>query len=243
MSFPLDDQLLGPRDWGARPSCEGVILHTTEYADATRASATQCARDQAKRTATGGWAQPGSYNFIVYDGGVLLTVKPQHASGGINPASEFWNPEPWLRDMLGAEAFRDPTMHHLQISFSGRAAHLSEAAHNGRKWALDMIRDAARIILWAERRDWAADNLVVSGHVHWQDNRTDPGAGVLDFVLDAYEKLVEPTPDDSGDVATTDWKAVAAQRLKTIKRLRIRLSDAESKIIAAREALDDGTDQ
>lgn len=191
MTFPTDDIQEGPRSWGRRPSTEGVILHTTEYAGPTRASAETCARDQAKRTPDRGWAQPGSYNFIVYDGGVLLTVPYLEASGGINPASAAWAPEryPWLRAMLGAAAYGDPTMHHLQIAFSGKAAQLAAG-----KYPANMIDSAARLLVWAEDADWADDNLVVSGHCHWQTNRSDPGAGVIDMVLLRYAQLRVPAP-------------------------------------------------
>lgn len=239
MGFPLDDQLLGPRNWGRRPTTAGTIFHTTEYADATRASAVQCARDQSKRTASGGWAQPGSYNGILYDdgekAGVLITVPPRDASGGINPASPYWNPEAWLRDFLPAEAFRDPTMHHIQWSFSGKAARLADGVKNGTPQAKRLIVLAARLLVWTESRTWAADNQIVSAHVDWQDNRSDPGAGVIDAILEQYEILIAPMPSEP---SATDWEAVAADRLATIRRLRKRLAAKEAKINEAREVLE-----
>lgn len=207
MTFPTDDIQTGPRSWGRRPATVGVILHTTEYsgyngaAPYDRATAVRCARDQSARTLTGGWKQPGSYNFIVYDrnspgarGGALLTVPYLEASGGINPASPAWAPErfPWLRELLGPKAYADPTMYHLQICFSGKAADLSAG-----RYPANMIDTAARIINWAEDSDWANDNLVVSRHGDWQTNRTDPGDGVLQRVLARCAELrrqAKPAP-------------------------------------------------
>lgn len=191
MTFPVDDIYPPPRprSWGARAGHVGIIWHTTEYAGTSRASALACARDQAARGPNGEWLQPGSYNFIVYDGGVLLTVPYLEASGGINPASTSWAPQPWLKSLLPAPAFAEPTMHHLQVAFSGRAV---DGAAN--RWPSNMIDTAARIGLWMERSAWGADNLVFSGHADWQSNRSDPGAGVIDRIIARMQQLGSPAP-------------------------------------------------
>lgn len=234
MTWPVDDIYLldntPQHNWGPRPATDGVILHTTEGSGPTRTDA----------LATAQWQQsnPGSYNFIIYDadsagskGGVLLTIPYKEACGGINPASPYWNPEPWLKDLLPARAFADPTMYHLQLSFSGKAAALSAG-----KYPDNMIVTAARLIKWAEESDWAADNLVVSAHAHWQDNRSDPGAGVLDRVLDAYEQL-SALPDTGTTDPVADLTEKLAACRKKRNQLRRRLEAAEQKIIAAQEAL------
>lgn len=257
MVWPVDDVMLGPRSWGKRPSTNGIIFHTTEYADASRASAVQCARDQARRTADGGWAQPGSYNFIIYDGGLLLCVPYREGSGGVNPNSDFWDPDAWLKEMLPGRAFRDPTMHHLQIAFSGKAKRLAAGSYSA-----NMLRTAARLVAWAERAGWGRDDLILSGHMHWQSNRSDPGAGVIDRILELYEErqraaarrraaaaaAAEPTatgaPADTGASAelaaasVPDYEALYRAERRRVRRLRARLRDAEARLTAAREALE-----
>lgn len=228
----IDEQKLGPRDWGVRPTTAGFIFHTDEYSGHDRATALRVIADQSRRGPGGTWIQPGSYNLHIHytDGkvGVIEAVPVRHASGGINPASPYWNPDPWLRDLLPPAAFADPTMHHIQIVFTGKVASLVAALDDGRAWARAMIERAAQIVQAVERTSWGADNAVLSGHRNWQDNKTDPGAGTIDRILDRYDALTD------GSVTTV---SLAERRLRTIRRLRVRLANAEAIIDAVRNAV------
>lgn len=228
----IDESRFGPRDWGARPTTAGFIFHTDEYGDHDRATALRVIADQSRRGPGGTWIQPGSYNLHIHytDGkvGVIEAVPVRHASGGINPASPFWNPDEWLRELLPAAAFRDPTMHHVQVVFTGSVARLVPALKDGKAWARAMVERAAELVQAVEGTAWGADNLILSGHRNWQDNKTDPGAGTIDRILDRYDALT-----DSG-VTTV---SLAEKRLRTIRRLRRRLEDAEAIIDAVREAV------
>ena len=183
MTFPADDIFLGPRSWGRLFGYEGIIWHTTEYGGTDRDTALRCARDQARRTADGGWAQPGSYNIIIYDknstggkGGALLTVPYLEASGGINPASKYWAPKPFLKSSLPSRAYLNPTMYHLQVAFSGNRANFDAG-----KIPPNMVETAIAIKAWWER-EIAKKKTVQSGHRDWQTNRSDPGSFLFDRI-------------------------------------------------------------
>lgn len=189
MAFPTDDIWLGPRAYGLRKGTEGAILHTTEGAGPTRQNAVDTAVDQS----LGGslYAGGGSYHFIIYDGGVLLTVPYRESAGSLtrertNPP---WAPKDWLFTMLSPAAMADPNAYLVAICFSGKAAEL--AAGN---YPENMIDTAARLILWIERESWGPDNLPVMAHSDFQSNRSDPGLGVVDRVLARYAELVAPPP-------------------------------------------------
>lgn len=229
---------LGPRSWGTRPGTRGAILHTTEYPTAGRADAERCIADQSKRTATGGWAQPGSYGWILYDGGAFLSVPYLEGAGGINPASSAWAPDryPWLRQLLGAEAYADPTMWHLQLAISGRAVDLLAALQLGRSWMHRIIDNAARIITWAELQPWAADNLVVSGHLHWQANRSDPGQPIIDAIVARCLELsrADQTPAPA-PTPPPDYRALYEAEVAKVTDLVGKLRDERARV-AARDA-------
>jgi hypothetical protein len=163
MAFPFDDQFLGPDNFGPLRGHEGIIWHTTEGGGFSRADAVSTARYQLTHL--------GSYNFIIYDGGVLLTVPPAHASGGINPASPAWAPSrfPFLKASLSAAAYANPTMYHLQVSFSGKRSEMDAG-----RMPANMLDTAIRLRDWWERTV-ARRVTLQSGHMHWQTNRSDPG--------------------------------------------------------------------
>lgn len=178
MAFPLDDILTGAPSYGRRRGTEGIIWHTTEGADATRTSALATARWQATPGAT-----TGSYNWIIYDGGLLLTVPYLEASGGVNPGSSAWAPGryAYLKNNLSLSAYADPNAFLLNVAFSGKTA-----AFRDGKMPQNMIDTAALLTKWVEAQDWSSRVLVHSGHMHWQINRSDPSQQVLDAIARAY---------------------------------------------------------
>jgi hypothetical protein len=171
MPFPTDDIFLGPASFGRRRGTEGFIWHTTEGADASRGSALATARWQL--------TNPGSYSWIIYDGGLLLTVPYLEASGGVNPASTSWAPEryPFLKANLSLSAYADPNAFLINVAFSGKTALFRDKGIPA-----NMIETAQRLVEWVEAQDWSARKLVHSGHLHWQRNRSDPSEKVLALI-------------------------------------------------------------
>ena len=179
MAFPLDDQLLGAPAYGRRRGTEGIVWHTTEGADTSRNAAVATARWQATPGAT-----TGSYNWIVFDGGLLLTVPYLDASGGLATGVQpYWQPDrfPFLKANLSLSAYADPNAFLLNVSFSGKAAEF--AAGN---MPQNMVDTAVALTRWVEAQDWSSRPLVHSGHMHWQTNRSDPSQTVLDAIARAY---------------------------------------------------------
>jgi hypothetical protein len=213
MTFPVDNIQLGPHTYGPRPRTFGVVLHTTEYADSSVASAEQCIRDQSPGGSL--WSGGGSYNFVLTDEGPILSVPYLEAAGGISgdhtPPTQIsprtgkpgtWGPDryPWLRQMLPAEAYNDPNLYLLQLSVSGKTSELHNypAIHR-------IAEDAAEILAWAEVQPEIEDNLVVMGHMNWQTDRSDPGQWFIDLVLEKYAALsVPPVTDPTGPIPTPD---------------------------------------
>lgn len=247
MAFPVEDIYPGVGENAPHPAtfgplgdlgngirCAGLIVHSTEGTDTSRAAALATAKWQL--------TNPGSYNWIVYDtasigarGGLLLTVPYLEASGGINPASSAWKPQPWLSSVLGAKVMGDPARYQLQVAFSGKAAQF--AAGN---IPPNMIDTVARLVLWIEAQPWGADNLVLSAHSDYQTNRTDPGAGVIDRILKRYAEIKNPPAPPPA----TDYKALyEAEKAKTVQQaeriavLQTQLATATSKINNAKAAL------
>lgn len=195
MTFPTNDILLGPAFFGPRKGSEGIIWHTTESADASRASAVGTAIWQK--------TNPGSYNFIIYDGGLLLTVPYLEASGGVNPASSAWAPGrfPFLRASLSAAAYADPNAYLLNVAFSGKTAVFRDQGI-----PVNMIETAVALTRWVEAQPWATPRLVHSGHQHWQSNRSDPSQKVLDLIARLYAP--EHDMKFTNPIVTQDWDTV-----------------------------------
>lgn len=233
MTFPANDIYLGPTAFGMRKGHEGIIWHTTEAAGTNRSAAVGTANWQK--------TNPGSYNFIIYDGGVLLTVPYMEASGGVNPASSAWAPGrfPWLKQLLTPAAYVDPNAYLMNIAFSGKAAEL--AAGN---YPANMIDTAARLVIWFEASAWGKDNAVMSSHANWQSNRSDPGAGVVDRILARYEAIKNPpapvpvpVPAPVPPPPVVDYKALyEAEHAKAIA-VAIRAAGLAARIEAAKAAL------
>ena len=122
MAFPTDDILLGAPSYGPRKGTEGIVWHTTEGADESRTSAVNTASWQATPGAT-----TGSYNWIIYDGGLLLTVPYLEASGGLaTGVAPYWQPGryPFLRQLLSPAAYADPNLRRL---LANALAHVAAA--------------------------------------------------------------------------------------------------------------------
>lgn len=214
MTFPVDDIYLGPATFGARKATEGIAWHTTE--------ATGFSRAHAIGTANWQKTNPGSYNWIIYDGGLLLTVPYLEASGGLATGGSAWAPEryPWLKRLLSPAAYADPNAYLLNIAFSGRTADILAGRMPG-----NMLDTAARLTRWVEQQAWGADNQVMTSHSDWQSNRSDPGAGTVDKILARYAALypAQPNPPPAPDyralyVAEQAKAAALAARLGTVKR-------------------------
>jgi hypothetical protein len=232
MSFPTDDIFLGPKSFGPRKGSEGNIWHTTE--------GTGPSRTAAVATATWQKTNPGSYNFIIYDGGVLLTVPYLEASGGVNPASPAWAPErfPWLKEFHSPAAYADPNAYLMNIAFSGKAADLAAG-----KYPANMIDTAARLIIWFEGTAWGKDDSVHSGHNNWQSNRSDPGSGVITKILTRYSEIKSPPPaidyralyEAEKLKVTSLTTQLAAEKAKVAGATAVGFTDAKAKAIVSAE--------
>lgn len=191
MAFPTNETVI-THPYGARKGTEMIVFHTTEGAGPSR----QNALDTIKLQQPGGslYAGGGSYNFVIYDGGVICTVGYLDISGSLStdhrpPPLGHWAPKEWIKQSLSAAANADTNAYVLAVCFSGKAADLAAG-----RYPDNMIETAAKIILWAEAQPWCPDNVFVAGHVDFQTNRSDPGVGVVDKVLARYN-LLKPAPD------------------------------------------------
>lgn len=238
MTFvPNADIYLGPATFGARKGTEGIIWHTTEASGFSRAAAVGTAEWQK--------SNPGSYNWIIYDGGLLLTVPFLEASGGLNPASASWAPSrfPWLKQMLSPAAYADPNAYLLNVAFSGRTADILAG-----KMPPNMYETAARLTKWVEEQAWGKDDAIFSGHFHWQSNRSDPGQATIDRILSEYARLFQapatpPPPADYQALYTAEVAKVtdlttklSAERSKTSAQART-IAELTGRITSAKAAL------
>lgn len=254
MAFPLDDIYPGVGDPNAKhpdtfgplgvlPNgirCNHVIAHTTEYGSGlssfSRAEAVRCANDQAN-------GQAGSYNWIIYDrnqaggerGGILLTVPYLEASGGVDPLNQYYAPGrfPWLRELLGAQAYSDPARYGLQFAFSGDTALIAQG-----QLPDNMVETAAKLLLWIEAQPWGADNLVLSGHLHWSTNRSDPTAAILERIIERMQRPTIPTPPPDYETLYEAEVAKVATLTRKLRNANTRITTikAESATSAAKIA-------
>lgn len=192
MPFPVDEIFtevgiggrIRPPAYGLRKGSEGIVFHTTEGADASRAAAYSTARFQRDTMFS-------SYHFIVYDGGLLLTVPYLESAGSLATGGEFWAPGryPWLQQLFSPAAYADPNAYLLAISLSGRTGVFKA---NG--YPPNMVDTCARLVIWFEQSAWGADNAVLCNHLNWQTDRSDPGLGLIDLVLQRYNEILNPSP-------------------------------------------------
>jgi len=128
----------------------------------------------------------GSYNLLGCVDGVMQTVPVDHASGGVNPSSSFWNPEPWLYQVLDASEVDNPNFFGLNYCFLG-----NRVDHDRNGWPTRMIQDCARAIVEEEAR--IGRRVVVADHETFQDNRTDVGPTAMRLIATAYYALTGRT--------------------------------------------------
>ena len=202
--FPTNDIMLGPRSYGARAfPTEGIVWHTTESKGTGRDAAVAVAKMQSPGGSL--YAGGGSYNWIIYDGGLLLTVPYLEASGGMGVNSTAWAPErhAFLRESLSASAYRDPNKYLLNVAFAGQAGMFAQGIIPD-----NMLDNAARLALWVEEQEWSVNKLLHSGHLHWQTNRSDPSHFVLNEIQKRITKM--STPDENlpyVDISDSSFKA------------------------------------
>ena len=173
-------------DFGPRKGRLFVALHTFENSDPTK---------NTMRDALAGarWQDAdnviGSYNRLIPVDGVLGCVPDERSSGGINPGSAAWNPDPWLYQYLPAYAVNDPNAYCLQLCAMGQRLYYDT---NG--WPPGIIDGFARSII--DEEDATGREMLVVNHFNFQDNRSDAGKAI-DLVLARIKVLrAAPRPED-----------------------------------------------
>ena len=225
MTFPADELYLGPATFGRRRGTEGFTWNTTEAADASRASAIGTA-DYQKRN-------PGSYNFIIFDGGILLTVPYLEASGGVNPFSTAWAPQryPELKQKLSAAAYADPNAYLMNVAFSGKTA-----VFRDRGMPQNMVDTARRLVAWAETT--FGRPMVHTSHAMWQTNRTDPGTRVMQLINPVT--LPDTSAEDDVDLSTltpiVNRKAAVSQGAAARSKPEFNPKDYDANLISTEPA-------
>lgn len=174
-------------DFGVRKGTLSVHLHTTEPSDPAKttvrdAIALHIYQDRDDTV--------GSYNRIVCTDGVLRCMEDDHASGGINPFSDYFSPRSWLFDFLPDYAVGDPNGYGVNLAAMGRKAHFDQYG-----WPARIIDGFARSIIeyedMVQAKTGKRPNLVIDQHADYQPgNRTDAGSKCLDLVMKRYRELV-----------------------------------------------------
>lgn len=179
-------------DFGARKGTLSVHLHTVENSDPHKTTV----RDAI---AVMVWQDRddilGSYNRIVCTDGVLRCMDDHHASGGINPGSEFFKPVAWLSDFLPLTAIRDPNAWGVNLAAMGQKDYFDREG-----WPTSIIDGFARSIIDIEDMVQAdtgkRPQLVIDNHADYQPgNRTDAGAKCIGLVMERYAQLTTPLPE------------------------------------------------
>lgn len=199
MAFPVDEIVLGPQSYGLRKGTEAVVLHTTEGSGPSRDAALATIKLQSPGGSL--YSGGGSYHWVIYDGGAILSVPYLESAGSLTanhtpPPTGVWSPSAGVRENLSLAAQADTNAYIVAICFSGKAADLAAGAYPD-----NMIDTAARLIKWVEEQPWAPDDINVFAHADFQSNRTDPGPGVVDRVLLRYAELfMAPAPPPNSAV-------------------------------------------
>lgn len=225
MAFdPVGDIYLGPASFGLRKGTEGIVWHTTEGSGFSRTAAVGTANWQK--------SNPGSYNWIIYDGGLLLTVPYLEASGGLATGlAPIWQPGrfPWLKEMLSPAAYADPNAYVLNVAFSGKTADIVAG-----KMPANMYETAARLTKWVEQQAWGKDDQVMMGHLHFQTNRSDPGAGTIEKILQVYGNLFNPAPTPP---PPPDFEAMYKAEVLKVTDLTAKLRAERTKVATLNERI------
>ena len=161
------------------PRADGLVTaHTTEspYNRLTVADALVLAAWQDRDDVA------GSYNDLICIDGVVSCVPPEHASGGINPGSRYFAPEPWLYDVMPAEQVRNPNFFTRNVSFMGQAAWF-----NANGWPPAMIDHFVRVMIEEEAR--IGSRVILTDHEDFQVNRSDAGPIANALIRQRYLEL------------------------------------------------------
>lgn len=179
-------------DFGPRKGRFLVVLHTFENTDPTK---------NTMRDALAGaiWQDRndilGSYNRLIAVNGVLGCVPDDRASGGINPASQYFKPRPWLYNLLPANVVNDPNAYALQLCAMGRRDY-----YDANGWPPAIIDGFARSLI--EEEQAARSGMVVANHADFQPgNRSDAGTICIDLVMKRYQQLTA-APEEDVDLST-----------------------------------------
>jgi hypothetical protein len=184
-------------DFGPRLGRRLVILHTFENADPTKnkvVDALAGARWQDRDDTF------GSYNRLIAVDGVVSCVPDGNASGGVNPASSFFEPRPWLYERLPVLVVNNPNAYALQLCAMGQRAY-----YDANGWPPQIIDGFARSIL----EEQAHGPQVISNHADFQPgNRSDAGIQAMALTL---KRIAELTAQGSNVADITNY------RLETIR--------------------------
>jgi hypothetical protein len=227
----------GAPSYGPIGGVEGIVGHTPENVDHTLAQAIAIARWQAGTGNTSG----GSYHGILgWDAGrgpmsdskawvMVRSVPWNQAAGGLSSkrTADVWGPGryPWLAQLLSDAAYADPNRFLQQISLSGKAAWWKSkmgttAGRAEVRGAIVALAEWTIVLETAYHYD-----AVLSSHLHWQVNRSDPGPlDLWDHVLVEYAKLKTaptPAPDLQQQIDALKAQLAAAATLKTALEGRI----------------------
>ena len=180
------------------PRADGLVTaHTTQssYNRLTVADAIVLARWQDRSDIL------GSYGDLICIDGILECVPPSHASGGINPASADFSPEPWLYDLMSREMVRNPNYFTRNVSFMGDMFWFDA---NG--WPPQMIDNFVTVMLEEEAR--IKSRTILTDHEDFQTNRSDAGPIANALIRKRY---LERTQEDIMlNFITEDWNTLAS---------------------------------
>lgn len=141
----------------------------------------------------------GSYNRVVCFDGVISAVPDDHASGGINPGSAFWNPKAWLYTVLDADEIANPNYFTLNICARGQRAY-----YDLHGWPPSIIDGMAQS--WIDEEKRIGRKVVPTNHADFQTNRSDAGAIAMALIKKRYAELIaNPNSPVSEDDVINDY--------------------------------------
>lgn len=209
------------------PRADGLITaHSTQspYNKLTVADAIVLARWQDRADVA------GSYNDLICIDGILECMPPSHASGGINPASASFVPEPWLYDLMSREMVHNPNYFTRNVSFMGDCDWFDA---NG--WPPQMIDNFVTVMLEEEAR--IGSRTILTDHEDFQLNRHDAGPIANALIRKRYAERTAQE-DDMTWVNNVRWyktPALVTFRPGTSYRLAPDLDDTGVYVSTANE--------